>query len=130
LGANPKWANPAERLPQANAIVSFSGILQKFDIFFAPGKKGTTCAVVALEDITYLYNPPPKPATNAVDPQQQKGSLRDKIRARAQTKRLSQSTSTPSSSQTLSQSSSSPSTSQTKLGKRKATSEDDVDEQV
>jgi hypothetical protein len=129
LAGNPKWANPANRIPHMGAIVSFCGVLQKFDNFILQGKKHVTCAVIALEDITYLYNPPAKPAKPSAS-LSLKGNLRDKIRARAETEQASQTSGTPELSDTHVEDPSSPSTSQTRLGKRKASSEDEVDDDV
>lgn len=98
----------------------------------ASDKKKTTCAVVNVEDITYLYNPVPKqkPPTTASTPLRQ-GNLRDNVRARAATGRKQHEPSSPSGSHTNTDATSSPSSSQTVLGKRKAaSSEDEVDERV
>jgi hypothetical protein len=119
MGDNRKWTNPQERLPPTKAVVAFWGTLQRFQNHPLTNKSSTTCAVVAVHDITYLFNPGrEKPtATTASDSTHVKGNLRERLRTRAE-KQGSQSTSVASNSQT-------------KLGKRKAaSSEDEVDEDV
>jgi len=114
-----KWINPQDRVPQPKAVIAFWGILQHFESYLRVNKTTSTCVVVAVDDITYLYNPPrekqlPSSTTDSPEP---KKTLREQLKARAE--------------QHSSQSTSSPSTSQTKLGKRKAqSSEDEVDEDV
>ncbi|KAH9047958.1 hypothetical protein EDB83DRAFT_2317458 [Lactarius deliciosus] len=118
---NPKWPDPAERLPQQNQVVAFNGVLQSFDSYFPPGKKPITCVVVVVKDITYILNPEKRKEDEST-PATQKRNLRLTLRAhnRADTSNTSES------SQTLP----SPSTSQLK-GKRKAeNSKDEVNEDV
>ncbi|KAH9026337.1 hypothetical protein EDB83DRAFT_2319838 [Lactarius deliciosus] len=57
---NPKWPDPAERLPQQNQVIAFNGVLQSFDSYFPPGKKPIKCVVVDVKDITYVLNPEKK----------------------------------------------------------------------
>ncbi|KAH9032992.1 hypothetical protein EDB85DRAFT_1156842 [Lactarius pseudohatsudake] len=118
---NPKWPDPAERLPQQNQIIAFNGILQNFDSYFPPGKKPITCVVVDVKDITYILNPEKKKKeeTTAAIP---KRNVRLTLRARNR----AEPSNTSESSQTLS----SPSTSQLK-GKRKAqASEEEVNDEI
>jgi hypothetical protein len=119
MGNNPKWPDPQERLPPTKGVVAFWGALQHFEDFHLANKSSTTCVVIAVHDITYLFNPPcekPTPTTSNKSTQA-KGNLRDHLRMRGE-KQSSQTTSSTS-------------TSQTKLGKRKAqTSEEEVDEDV
>jgi len=115
-----KWANPQERVPQPKAVVAFWGVLQRFESYVRTNKTSSTCACVAVEDITYLYNPPREKSstTSPSDSPRPKTNLREQLKARAEEGHSSQSTSSPS-------------TSQVKLGKRKArSSEDEVDEDV
>ncbi|KAH8979542.1 hypothetical protein EDB92DRAFT_1820942 [Lactarius akahatsu] len=118
---NPKWPDPAERLPQQNQVIAFNGVLQSFDSYFPPGKKPIKCVVVDVKDITYVLNPEKKKDDEST-PGTQKRNLQLSLRARNR----AEATNTSESSQTLP----SPSTSQLK-GKRKAkNSEDEVNKDV
>jgi hypothetical protein len=121
MGDNPKWTNPQECLLPVKAVVVFWGLLQHFDSYHPPNtKESLTCVIVAVHNITYLYNPPRDKSvtTSTSESAHKKSKLREQLRARAEEKQGSQTTSSPS-------------TSQTKLGKRKApSSEDEVDEDV
>jgi hypothetical protein len=99
MGDNPKWTNPQECLPPVKAVVVFWGALQCFDCYRPPNTKAlSTRAIVAVQDITYLYNPPHKRpiTTSATDSTLKKGKLREQLRARAEDKQSSQSNSSPS----------------------------------
>jgi hypothetical protein len=120
MGNNPKWSNLQECLLPTKAIVAFWGALQHFKSFCHANNTLSTCAVVAVHDITYLYNLPReklKPAA-ATDSTHVQGNLREQLQTHASVKQDSQSTLSAS-------------TWQTKLSKQKApSSEEEVDEDV
>ncbi|SRR6266702_3723978 len=125
MNKNRRWSKPNQLLPDPKTIITFHGILDKFDSYTPPTtNKKTTCVVVAVDDITYILTPPKKSnSTNKLD-------VREKIKTRTQKFNTSQSTSNPSASQE-SEHPSLPSTSHKKLGKRKANdSEEEVDESI
>lgn len=116
LFKNPKWPNPSERLPQPKAVVGIWGKLDQIDGYTFAGTKKTTCLVVDVEEISYLYNPKRDPAEKPSTPTKKKSSLQERFKKRTRNRNTS-----PLSS---------PSTSQTQLGKRRAGSEDEVDDRV
>lgn len=124
MDRNPKWKNPLELLPEARSLISFDGVLQRFESYTPPNTSDAiTCAVVTVEDITFLIRREDQATAT------QTNAIREKIKNRQQNRRTSKvSDSTPDNSQNTS----SPSTSQNVLGKRKmikttTTSEDEVD---
>ena len=117
LYKNPKWPNPSERLPQPKAIVGIWGKLDRFEIYTYSATKTTTCVVVDVEDIDYLYNPKRDPAEKPSSPQKKKSELQECFKKKPRGRKTS-----PLHS---------PSTSQKQLGKRPAhPSEDEVDGNV
>lgn len=119
---NPKWQDPAERLPKPRAVVSIFGPLRSFDSYRRAGNDTITCVVMDVDDITYLFNPPretdKKNTQKANTTEKKKSALQEKFQARARKRHASQSLSSPS-------------TSQVQLGKRKDTgSEEEVNERV
>jgi hypothetical protein len=118
LDSSPKWAHPVERLPQHTSVVEFSGVHQKFELFTVPNsmpERKLMCAVVGLDDITYVRKPPSptdSPRLNDV------GRRNTDIRSR-----VGKYIRAPSNSQCAS----SPASSQVALGKRKA---EDSEEEV
>jgi hypothetical protein len=130
LHKNPRWKNPVERLPRLKAIVGFRGVLDRFDTYDVVGRTpATTCVVVSLDDITYLHNPPPPPPATS-----KKNKLRKKFKSHETSQSVTESTTTPSTSQShQGQPDAQPpehaSTSRVRLGKRKANpSDDEVDD--
>ena len=83
----------------------------------------TTCVVVDVDDLSYVYNPKRDSAADKVaSPQKKKSNLQEKFKARA-TRSRKKTPPSPSSSQ--------PSSSQVQLGKRKAhSSEDEIDDRI
>ncbi|KAI9445708.1 hypothetical protein BJY52DRAFT_1194108 [Lactarius psammicola] len=118
LDLNPKWDNPHKRLPKLHSTVGFTGILQQFEKHtFPDAKKPTTCAVVTLDDITYIK----REGTNTKSVTK-KTPANDKAKTRVQ--KLKQ-------AKTTTQALPSPSTSHKTLGKRKTDdSEDEVDDSI
>ena len=55
MNKNAKWKNPLEMVPDANSMISFDSVLNKFEIY-RPEKtnKKVTCTVVAVQDVTFL----------------------------------------------------------------------------
>ncbi|KAH9014909.1 hypothetical protein EDB85DRAFT_1898982 [Lactarius pseudohatsudake] len=123
MDLNPKWAQPIDRLPHPPSIIAFSGVLQQFKEYSPPqSTKKLRCAVVALDDITYIR----KGERSSTDPSTTvppgKQNTATKFRSRTQKYMLSQLKvdNTPS-----------PSTSQNTLGKRKAEeSEEEVKQTI
>ncbi|KAH9034909.1 hypothetical protein EDB85DRAFT_1889629 [Lactarius pseudohatsudake] len=125
LDNNPKWQNPAERIPQPKSIIRWSGILLQMDSYAPPGRSPITCVVVAVKDITYIFTPDKTTAKTLPNKTGMEGdsNLRQQIKSRT---RASQPSHSPS-SQTVTN----PSSSQTRQGKRKAVnSEDEVNDGV
>ncbi len=126
LDDNPRWTDPARHVPQEKGVIGFNGILQRFKPYHPPGRKPTTCIVITVKDITYIFTPekkPGKPGDTRSAATQVKGGIRQKIKARTHTQRAYES----DHSRTLS----SPSTSQICLGKRKAeNSEDEINNDI
>src|SRR6266702_6902476 len=125
MNKNRRWLKPNQLLPDLKSIITFHGILDKFDSYTPPTtNKKTTCVIITVDDITYILTPPKKlSSTN-------KPAARQKIKTHTQKFNTSQSMSNPSASQD-SQHPSLPSTSHKKLGKRKANnSEEEVDERI
>ncbi|KAH9041358.1 hypothetical protein EDB85DRAFT_1886563 [Lactarius pseudohatsudake] len=127
LSNNPKWPDPVRRLPDVKSIVGFCGILlQRFEPYTPPMKPQTTCVVIALKDIAYIYKPKDqedKGTTLQKKTNERKLNMHDRIKARNRATRQQ----SPYNSQTAS----SPSTSQKTLGKRKAqTSQEEVNEEL
>ncbi|KAF8268827.1 hypothetical protein EI94DRAFT_1699932 [Lactarius quietus] len=114
-----KWPNPTNRLPMIKSIVNIQGILQKFESYTASPNHTTTCAVVDVEKMCYIWKPPPKAAnTPGGSTAKRKGKMQQKIHACAESTLDSETSATPS-------------TSQNALRKCKArSSEDEVDENV
>lgn len=114
MDMNPKWTQPAQRLPAPPSVVAFEGVLQGFEPYTSPYTAiQLPCAIVALEDITYIRKGGP-----SADPPPVKDSLRKKFRNRARKFKDS----TPKNEA---------STSQKTLGKRKADeSDDEVEDSV
>ena len=55
LDKNRKWKDPQTVLPHTNSIIAFTGILDRFETYIAPkSTEKLACAVVAVEDITFL----------------------------------------------------------------------------
>jgi hypothetical protein len=116
LSKNPKWQNPSECLPQPKAVIGIWGKLDHFDIFTYSSNKSTTCVIVNVEDITYLFNPKQDPAEKTASTLK-KSKLQQKFNKHTHT-----SQSSPISS---------PSSSQKQLGKCPArSSEDEVDQHM
>ncbi|KAH9012884.1 hypothetical protein EDB84DRAFT_1444484 [Lactarius hengduanensis] len=120
MDMNPKWSQPTDRLPYPPSIVAFSGLLQQFEEYSPPGTtKKLQCAVVALDDITYIRKGERSSSDPSTKGPASKESLHTKFRSRAQKYLLSQ---------TNVESTSSASTSKKK---RKAEeSEDEVNETI
>ena len=123
MNKNAKWKNPLEMVPGTNSMISFDGILDKFESY-RPEKtnKKITCAVVTIQDITFLQ---------CVEEGEMKAGKTKKVemRERLKSRKEKKQTVEPSTPD-ASQSSSLPSTSQKLLGKRKATISEDEIEQV
>jgi hypothetical protein len=120
MNKSAKWPKPLELLPKVHSIIYFRGILDNIGSYTPPNsKKSSTCMYIAMEDITFLFTP------STTMTKQATRNIRQKIEARTKKRKNS-----PSSSQTQSQTSSLPSTSQKTLGKRKANSEDEVDNNI
>ncbi|KAH8991910.1 hypothetical protein EDB86DRAFT_3079576 [Lactarius hatsudake] len=119
MDMNPKWTQPIDRLPYPPSVIAFSGLLQQFEEYSPPGTtKKLQCAVVALDDITYIRKGERSSSDVSTKASAPKESLHTKFRSRAQKYLLSQ---------TNVDSTSSPSTSK----KRKAEeSEDEVNETI
>jgi hypothetical protein len=116
LSRNPKWANLSERLPQLKAVISVWGKLDCFDVYTYAGIKTTTCVIVNVEDIIYLFNPKCEPTEKPPSPHK-KSNLQEKFKKCARARKTS-----PGSS---------PSTSQKQLDKCPAhSSEDEVNKRV
>ena len=116
LSKNPKWQNPTERVPQVNSNVIIWGTLRSFETYKASPQKKTTCAIVDVEDITYIFTPKPKPTEKPSPAEVKKTKLQEKFNNRGHNRQAS----LPS-----------PSSSQVKIGKWKAqSSEDEVDKDV
>ncbi|KAF8270109.1 hypothetical protein EI94DRAFT_1699012 [Lactarius quietus] len=115
LDLNLKWTNPTQRLPHTSALIRFSGTLHHFETFHPPNStRHVTCAVVALDDITYLPRP------SSILKAQPKQTIHTKLKSQAEKYTLEASSSSLSSLPPPSQ-----------LGKRKAESSDDeVNEEV
>ncbi|KAH9011487.1 hypothetical protein EDB84DRAFT_1445138 [Lactarius hengduanensis] len=109
MDLNPKWAQPIDRLSHPPSIIAFLGVLQQFEEYSPPqSTKKLHCAVVALDDITYIRKgecSSTDPSTT-VPPGKQKTAT--KFRLRAQKYMVSQ---------LKVDNMSSPSTSQNTLGK-------------
>ncbi|KAF8264721.1 hypothetical protein EI94DRAFT_1702997 [Lactarius quietus] len=113
MDRNPKWKTPTSLLPVPNAIIGFDGILDHFEKY-CPSQSSDeiTCAVVSLEDITFLLSP----AKDSSD--SSKKDVRARIKKRRQKKPSKSSPSLPTDSPTITITSSS----QKSLGKHKASS--------
>ncbi|KAH9014307.1 hypothetical protein EDB85DRAFT_2214500, partial [Lactarius pseudohatsudake] len=125
LDNNPKWPNPVERIPQAKSVIGWSGILLQIDSYAPPGRSPTTCVVVTVKDITYIFTPDKSTAKTGSHKTGTEGdsNLRQQIKSRKRTYLPSQASSSLTAT--------SPSTSQTGQGKRKAiNSEDKVNDDV
>ena len=116
LSKNPKWQNPTERVPQVNSNVIIWGTLQSFETYKTSPQKKNTCAIVDVEDITYIFTPKPKSTEKPSPADVKKTKLQEKFGNRGRNRQASP----PS-----------PSSSQVKIGKRKAqSSEEEVDKDV
>ncbi|KAH9050391.1 hypothetical protein EDB83DRAFT_2553386 [Lactarius deliciosus] len=120
MDMNPKWSQPTDRLPYPPSVIAFSGLLQQFEEYSPPGTtKKLQCAVVALDDITYIRKGEHLSLDFSTKVSAPKESLHTKFRSRVQKYLLSQ---------TNVDSMSSPSTSKKK---RKAEElEDEVNETI
>ena len=79
MDQNAKWTKPLQRLPLPGTVVAFEGVLQCFEDFNPPNTAHVLqCAVLALDDITYIRR------GGAPDSSQPKDSLCTKLRMRAQ----------------------------------------------
>ena len=123
LHQNPKWRSPAERLPFLRAVITVWGSLRRFDRITLAANHSTTCVVVDVDDLSYVYNPKRDSAADKVaSPQKKKSNLQEKFKAHA-TRSRKKTPPSPSSSQ--------PSSSQVQLSKRKAhSSEDEIDDRI
>lgn len=80
MDQNAKWNKPLLRLPAPDTVVAFEGVLQNFEDYTPPdSSRILQCAVVALDDITYIRKGGPP-----VDSPKPKDSLRKKFRTRVQ----------------------------------------------
>ncbi len=119
MTGNARWTNSLDVLPKPKAIIIYCGILDRFE-YYSGSKSWTVCAIITMEDITFLQQPP-TPATDL-----KSKNMRDKVKARREKRKHSPSTSFADTEQT-SQPTSFPSCSQ----KRKVgNSEDEVDDAV
>jgi len=114
MDLNPKWTNPAQRLPHPPAVVGFLGVLHQFENYRPPNStRQVICVVVALDDITYL----PRASATHSSPQT-KQTIHTKLKSRAEKYALEASTLSSLTPQNI-------------LGKRKAeTSDEEVNEAV
>jgi hypothetical protein len=113
MDKNPKWKRPLDLLPDEKAIIAFDSTLDRFEHYTPPNSKNTIiCAVVNVEDITFLLTPEESTST----PQQK--SIRDRLKTRRQKRAPSKTASIPSSPEQT-QTSSTPSKKGSVLGKRK-----------
>ncbi|KAF8263445.1 hypothetical protein EI94DRAFT_1788514 [Lactarius quietus] len=115
LDLSPKWTNPAQRLPHTSALIGFTGILHQFETYCPPNStREVTCAVLALDDITYF--PRPSPSIPNAQPKQM---IHTKLKSRTEKYTMEASSSTSSLPP------------RTMLGKRKAeTSDDEVNKEI
>ena len=124
MNKNPKWKNPLEMLPHPNSMIAFDGVLDKFETY-KPDKrsKGVTCAVVSVQDVTFLQNVEDGGAKT------DNTAMRDKLKNR-KLKKVDVNPCSLLTTPDASQGSSLPSTSQKALGKRKASCSEEEIEQV
>ncbi len=57
MTGNARWTNPLDVLPKPKAIVIYRGILDRFE-YYSGSKSRTVCAIITMEDITFLQQPP------------------------------------------------------------------------
>ncbi|KAF8260010.1 hypothetical protein EI94DRAFT_1706626 [Lactarius quietus] len=80
-----KWPNPTDRLPVLKSIVNMSSFLQRFETYTPSANHATTCAVVNIQKLCYLWKPPTKPTTTTkMAPLKRKGKMRAKMHAQAE----------------------------------------------
>ena len=124
MNKNPKWKNlnPLGLLPDPNTIISFDSVLDRFEKYTPPNcSHSVTCAVVAVQDITFLQGMDEGKTTA------EQKDVRDRVKGRMQKMKTGNPTSQPDTPD-ASQTSSIPSSSQKTLGKQKASSsEDNID---
>ncbi|KAF8267778.1 hypothetical protein EI94DRAFT_1700764 [Lactarius quietus] len=102
LMQSPKWPNPTEHLPVLKSIINIGGTLQWFKTYSPSPSHATTCAVVNVGKMCYLWKPPAKAATNAASASfQPKGKMRAKMHAHAQHIAETDPCNSPSTSQTV-----------------------------
>lgn len=117
MDKNRKWKQPL--MPDRNSIITFDGVLDRFERYTPPSTAhDVTCVVVAVDDITFLQ---PRPEKKTLADEQW---VRDKVKNRKRNWKMNEGDEIASTSN-ISQTPSMPSTSQTTLGKRKATSSGD-----
>ena len=80
MDQNAKWNKPLQRLPVPGTVVAFEGVLLGFEIYNPPNTaRVLQCAVLALDDITYIRR-----GGAVADSPEPKDSIRKKVRTRAQ----------------------------------------------
>ena len=122
LNKNPKWKKPSAVLPREKAIISFHGILNRFETITPPNRTNSIkSVVVAVQRITFLQGPQEELSNTTQSAQK---SVRDRVKRRKQKQikiEKAASPSAPDNSQSMSLASSS----QITLGKRACTSDEE-----
>lgn len=82
LARNPKWCAPNEHVPVLNAVVNVWSTLQSFDTYVHSRDKRTTCIVIDVKDITYLYAPKKEAGEKSTSPTKNKMPLQERFKRR------------------------------------------------
>lgn len=122
MNKNPKWKNPAAVLPRTKSVISFHGILDRFESITPPNKtERIKCVVVAVQQVTFLQGPQEETTSPLQTPAQK--SVRDRVKRRREKKVKADVEASPATA-----CNSQDTSSQVVLGKRVASPSDDDDE--